>query len=241
MTRAQATSIDIGHHVVASIAGLTFNVDTLWSTALAMALVLALGFWVRRGLTAATPSKPQLFFELVTDTVQEQVGDAIGVDVVPGAVPLGVALFLLILFANWIELLPFGHAPDYIPPPSSDVNFTGALAVFVIIWVHIAGIRKRGARTYFRGFFMKKVPFVPNVIRLIEEIAKPVTLALRLFGNLFSGDIMLALIGLFPWFFLWIPNAIWETFDWFIGIIQAFIFALLTILYFSFALAEEGH
>jgi F-type H+-transporting ATPase subunit a len=241
MTRVLAASIDIGHHVTGSIAGFTFNLDTLWSTGLAAVAVLALGFWVRSRVTAGVPSKPQLFLEVVTDTIQEQVGDAIGVNVLPGVVPLALALFLLILFGNWIELLPFGHSPDYIPPPTSDVNFTGALAIFVILWVHFEGMRKRGFRTYFRGFFVKKIPILPNPIKVIEEIAKPITLALRLFGNMFSGDIMLALISLFPWYFLWIPNAVWETFDWFIGIIQAFIFALLTILYFSFALSEEGH
>jgi len=59
------------------------------------------------------------------------------------------------------------------------------------------------------------------------------TLALRLFGNIFSGVIMVSLIGLFPAFILWAPDVIWKLFDAFIGLIQAFIFALLTIIYFS--------
>jgi F-type H+-transporting ATPase subunit a len=62
---------------------------------------------------------------------------------------------------------------------------------------------------------------------------RPVTLALRLFGNIFSGVIMVSLIALFPAFILWLPNVIWKLFEMFIGLIQAFIFALLTILYFS--------
>jgi F-type H+-transporting ATPase subunit a len=65
-----------------------------------------------------------------------------------------------------------------------------------------------------------------------------------LFGNIFSGGIMVALISLFPAYLLWGPNAVWKLFDMFIGLIQAFIFALLTILYFGFATSEEeegGH
>jgi F-type H+-transporting ATPase subunit a len=81
-------------------------------------------------------------------------------------------------------------------------------------------------------------------INLIEEIVRPVTLALRLFGNIFSGVIMVSLIALFPAFLLWLPNVIWKLFDMFIGLIQAFIFALLTILYFASVrepLPEDAH
>jgi F-type H+-transporting ATPase subunit a len=81
-------------------------------------------------------------------------------------------------------------------------------------------------------------------LHIIEEIAKPVTLALRLFGNLFSGGIMIALLISFPIAFF--PASIvftvaWKLFDMFIGVIQAFIFALLTILYYQFAVEDEEH
>jgi F-type H+-transporting ATPase subunit a len=73
---------------------------------------------------------------------------------------------------------------------------------------------------------------------------KPVTLALRLFGNLFSGGIMIALLLAIPIYFFPASIAfsvVWKLFDMFIGVIQAFIFALLTILYYQFAVAPEGH
>ena len=70
-------------------------------------------------------------------------------------------------------------------------------------------------------------------LTVLEELIKPFTLALRLFGNIFAGGLMVALIGLLPATVLWLPNAAWKLFDLFIGLIQAFIFALLTILYFS--------
>jgi F-type H+-transporting ATPase subunit a len=78
-------------------------------------------------------------------------------------------------------------------------------------------------------------------INIVEELAKPLTLALRLFGNIFSGVIMVALIAAFPWFVLWAPDILWKLFDAGIGLIQAFIFSLLTVLYFaSVRPAEEG-
>jgi F-type H+-transporting ATPase subunit a len=78
-------------------------------------------------------------------------------------------------------------------------------------------------------------------LNIIEEIMKPITLALRLFGNIFSGVIMVSLIALFPAYILWAPEAAWKIFDAAIGLIQAFIFALLTVLYFGAVRpAEEG-
>jgi len=65
-------------------------------------------------------------------------------------------------------------------------------------------------------------------------------LSLRLFGNIFSGVIMVGLIALFPAYILWAPNVVWKLFDLFIGLIQAFIFALLTILYFGSVAPSEG-
>jgi len=119
------------------------------------------------------------------------------------------------------------------------VNFTLALALIVIISMHIIGVRRRGFGGYY-GHLTKPYWFMLP-INLIEEIAKPITLALRLFGNIFSGTIMVSLITLFPAYILWFPNAAWKLFDLAIGLIQAFIFALLTVLYFgSIAPQEEG-
>jgi F-type H+-transporting ATPase subunit a len=79
-------------------------------------------------------------------------------------------------------------------------------------------------------------------INVLEELIKPFTLALRLFGNIFAGTVMLLIFTLLPAYILWLPNIGWKLFDIFIGLIQAFIFALLTILYFGTAIGEaEAH
>jgi F-type H+-transporting ATPase subunit a len=89
------------------------------------------------------------------------------------------------------------------------------------------------------GHFLQPFP-VLLPLNILEELVKPITLALRLFGNIFAGGIMLALIGLIPLWSSWIPNLLWKGFDMFIGAIQAFIFALLTVLYFAMAGAGHG-
>lgn len=231
-----AEEIEIGVHITRKIFGLTINVDTVWATLLAAAILLGVGLYMARRATQGRPSKLQLFFEVVVDAVRKQVEGSVG-PVAPYVVPLAVAMFTFILISNWLALIPSGHHPAYLPPPTADVNLTFALAFLVIIWAIGTGIRHRGG-AYFKGFF-KPYPFL-FPINVIEEVAKPFSLGLRLFGNLFAGTVVLALITLFPIYVVPFPTALWKIFDMAIGLIQAFIFALLTILYFAFALGE-GH
>ena len=120
------------------------------------------------------------------------------------------------------------------------MNFAYALAVFVFIWYQIAGFRARGLLGHPLRIVKGHVAFLAP-INIIEEFTKPISLSLRLFGNVFAGSMMVALIALFPPYIMWAPNAIWKSFELFVGLIQAFIFALLTILYFSQSMETEDH
>jgi F-type H+-transporting ATPase subunit a len=228
MSDVLAADIEPGHHITGELFGLTFNLDTIWSTVLAGAVVIVFGLIISRKASSGVPSKPQLIWETLVAQIEQQVEDAIGKKVAPFVVPLAVTLFSFILIANWIEIIP---TEETLVSPTADVNLTFAMAFLVIIWVHVFGIRKRGGH-YFAHFAK---PWYLTPINIIEELAKPVTLALRLFGNIFSGGIMIAVIALMPVYVLWLPTVAWKLFDMAIGVIQAFIFALLTILYFSFA------
>ncbi len=231
--------IPIGEHITWTVFGLTFNVDTILGTLVAGGIVVGLGLWLRRRVTSRTPNGVQLVFETVTNQVERQVESTLGIQTAPFVVPLAITLFMFILIANWLALIPTGHDPEYLPPPASDVNLAYALALLVIVWMHVTGVRKKGFRGYYRHLAQPHWTMFP--INLMEEIARPITLSLRLFGNIFSGVIMVTLIGLFPAFILWAPNVIWKLFDLFIGLIQAFIFALLTVLYFGSVAPSEGN
>jgi F-type H+-transporting ATPase subunit a len=230
------TNIEIGHHVVVEVLGFSIHADTVWATAVAGVITIGLGFWMRAKVTSAVPSKIQVFWEAITEAVTSQVEASLG-KVNPFVVPLAIALFVFILIANWLELIPSGEDPHLLPAPTADVNLTYALGLLVIVGVHVYSIRQRGLKNYVKHYFQPYAVLFP--INLLEEIVKPFTLALRLFGNIFSGGIMIVLIGLFPLWLLWGPTVIWKLFDMFIGLIQAFIFALLTILYFG--MAGETH
>jgi F-type H+-transporting ATPase subunit a len=231
-----AADIKIGEHVTRSLFGLTLNVDTIWATCIAGAVVLGLGLFVRAKVSSEDPSKVQLAWEAIVSVVTRQVEDTLG-RVNPFVVPLAIALFTFILIANWLELIPSGEDPKLLPAPTADVNLTYAMGLLVIVGVHIYSVRERGGKGYIKHYFEPYAIMFP--LTFLEEIVKPFTLALRLFGNIFSGGIMIALIGLLPFFALWAPNIIWKLFDMFIGLIQAFIFALLTVLYFG--MAGESH
>jgi F-type H+-transporting ATPase subunit a len=235
------SSIEIGQHVERTIGGVTFNMDTIWSTLIAGAIVVGLGLLARNRLTKEyadhVPSKLQLLWETIVKQVTTQVEDSLG-SVNPFVVPLAVALFFFILIANWMELVP--SEPNHLhllPAPTADTNLTYALATLVIVGVWTYGIRTKGPKAYFKHFLEPFPILLP--LNIIEELIKPLTLALRLFGNIFAGGIMLSLIGLIPIYLFWAPNIIWKLFDMFIGGIQAFIFALLTVLYFG--MAGAGH
>jgi F-type H+-transporting ATPase subunit a len=247
--------IDIhpGEHPEWHAFGMTFNADTIWCTLIAGAIVVGLGFALRAALTKRTaedhvPSKLQLVWEAIVGQVQTQVEDNLG-KVHPFVVPLAVALFFFILIANWLELIPSEPTKKLhlLPAPTADTNLTYAMAVMVIVGVWTYGIRQKGVKGYFSHFLEPYPVLLP--LNVLEELVKPITLALRLFGNIFAGGIMLALIGgLVSWkigslplggVFAVLANILWKLFDMAIGVIQAFIFSLLTVLYFG--MAGSGH
>jgi F-type H+-transporting ATPase subunit a len=245
--------IKIGEHVQRQFLGMTFNMDTIWALLIAGTLVTLLGFWARSQLTKDTedhvPTKLQLIWESVLHNVNVQVEDTLG-HANATIVAIATAEFFFILICNWMEMIPseLNAHLHLLPAPTADTNLTYAMALFVMIGVWTFGIRTQGAKAYFSHFVQPYKFLLP--LNIIEEITKPISLALRLFGNIFAGGILLALIGaLTAWTLGPAPvggvlsivfSVVWKLSDMAIGAIQAFIFALLTVLYFGMA-SGSGH
>ena len=246
-TLAEA-KIEVGAHPHATWLGLTVNTDTVLSTAIAGIIVLALAFFLRAKVTSTgVPNGVQLFWEAITVQMRGQIEAAIGMRIAPFVLPLAVTIFVFILISNWLSVLPLqyqehGHTVELLTPAAGDINYVLALALFVFVSYHGAGIWRRGVIGHPIKLLKGHVAFLAP-INLVEELAKPISLSLRLFGNIFAGGILVSLIALFPAWIMWAPNAIWKSFDLFVGAIQAFIFSILTILYFSQAmeLEDEHH
>lgn len=224
-----------GEHPTVQFLGMTFNTDTILATVVAGGIVVGLGLYMARGATAGRPSKLQVIFEFLVEWVQGQVKDQMGIRAPRGVVQLAFTTFAFILIANWLAALPTEHV---IPPPTSDVNMVYPMALLVIIWVNVVSFRRRGAKHYF-AHFAKPYAFLAPFEVITQFFARPVSLALRLWGNIFAGLIMVEVIGLMPAYVLWLPNAAWKLFDLFIGALQALIFSLLTIIYFGEAVGDE--
>jgi F-type H+-transporting ATPase subunit a len=252
---AEGAAIHVGvHEPVWHFLGMDFNGDTIISTSVAAIIVIALAFLLRAKVTSTgVPGGVQLFWEAITIQMRGQIEGAIGMKISPFVLPLAVTIFVFILVCNWISVFPWqygvegGAAGEVLKSPAADVNFVYALALFVFFSYHAAGVWRRGPFGYLWKVLKGHVTFLMP-INVVEEIAKPVSLALRLFGNIFAGGILVALIALLGNAFgpaaMVLPNAIWKTFDLFVGLIQAFIFSLLTILYFSQSMEldhEDGH
>jgi F-type H+-transporting ATPase subunit a len=248
-----ASDISVGEHPEVKIGPLTVDIDTVWATVIAGLVVVLLGMLLRKKATSGVPGKFQLGWEMLIGAVQRQVDDSIGPR---GAkvVPLAVTLFIFIFTCNLFEVVSIGSRFEVLPAPTSDINLPLAMALYVIVMVHRASIKNRGTAGYFRHYVTR--PFEPKALypvnvfmNVIDELVKPLTLTLRLFGNLLAGGLMLSLLAaLTAWKLGAVPlgdlvtvplTIIWKLFDMAIGAIQAFIFALLTILYFDTAMAPD--
>ncbi|GEL17546.1 F0F1 ATP synthase subunit A [Pseudonocardia asaccharolytica] len=226
---AEGGEIHIGKHWTVSLLGFTLNLDTIIATLVAGAIVIGLGLWVARRASVGKPTKLQIAFEVTKEQIEQQVEDNLGIRTAPWVVPFAFAIALLILFSNLLAILP---SEEWLPPPTADVNLTFGLSFVVMLAVWFTAIKRHPVR-FFAHF--------KNPMAIIEEITKPISLSLRLFGNVLSGVIMIQLIILlFPVWLFWVPFTAWKLFDIFIAVLQAVIFTILTIIYFGQALAEES-
>lgn len=235
-----AKTIEVGVHPHLQIFGLSIDYDIALSTLLAMAIVLFLGFRMRAKVTDGVPGKLQLFWEIIVGMVSDLALSAVG----PKGkkfVPIGVTVFLFVLVCNWIGFIPSamhpGQSGEILPAPTSDVNLPLAMALLVIVWVHVESVRARGVGGYFKHYSKPYTALTP--INVVEEITKPITLTFRLFGNLFSGGLMIVVVAALAPLALGPFEIFWKPFDLAIGAIQAYIFMLLTIIYFGMAMSHD--
>jgi F-type H+-transporting ATPase subunit a len=245
------------------------NWDTLVVSFVTGMLVILL-FWSKaRKATAGVPSKGQAFVELVVEFVDGQVRD-----VFHGnrkfIAPLALTIFLWAFIMNAMDLLPLdlpmwlvtvfageetAHHTYFRAVPTADLNTTFALSITVFFITIFYSIKAKGGFGFTKELFtapfhahgagMKIVLAAPNfVLNLVEYLSKPVSLAMRLFGNMYGGELVFMLIaGLMTSAVMFVPgvlfNAAWGIFHILIIALQAFIFMVLTVVYL--AMAHEHH
>lgn len=244
----------INHHLTHWSVGSGFwslHLDTLLFSWVLGASFLLIFYFVAKHATVGIPSGWQNFVEMMLEMVSKQVSDSYhGKNKL--IAPLALTIFLWVFLMNFMDLLPVDLLPRVAHlfgithlrvVPTADPNLTLAMALSVfllIIWFNLynkgfVGLTKELMLKPFGIWFMPLNIF----LRLIEEIAKPISLGLRLFGNLYAGELIFILIALLPWWMQWPLGGLWSIFHILIITIQAFVFMMLTIVYLSSA--EAGH
>jgi F-type H+-transporting ATPase subunit a len=175
-----------------------------------------------------------MVIDFIADTAKGQIGEERAQQIAPLAVTLALFIFL----SNMLGLVP---TSGFLHSPTADWNTTLALALVVMTYVEVNSLRVRGIGKFLKHFVQ---PPLLSPILVIEEVSKPVTLSLRLFGNIAAGEILLILLGALPAVLLTapIPTVVWMAFSIFVGAVQAFVFVMLTIAYYGIGSdTEEGH
>jgi F-type H+-transporting ATPase subunit a len=216
-------------------------------------LICGIGIWLARRATSGVPGRMQSAAEVLVTFVDRQVREILQHGNNPLIAPLGLTLFVWIWLMNFMDILPVDlvprlaawlGAPHFKPVPTNDLNLTFALSISIFVLMVFFSFRVKGLRGYGREILSR--PFgwylapVNLFFRIIEDLAKPLSLSLRLFGNLFAGEMIFVLIAaLLPWWIAWVPGLGWTLFHLLIITLQAFIFMMLSIVYL--AMAHESH
>lgn len=230
----------------------TLNVDTMLLSVIIGFTFLFLFRQVAKKATTGVPTKFQVFIELVIEFVQKTVKETFHgkSDLI---CPLALTIFVWVFLLNTMDLLPVDFLPtiaslfglhDFRSVPTDDLNLTFALSLSVFFLLIFFNLKVKGFKNLTKEVFTE--PFgiwlfpINIAFRVLEDGIKPLSLSLRLFGNMFAGELIFLLIAMMPWWIQWTIGGMWSIFHILIISIQAFIFMMLTIIYLSMA-HESSH
>lgn len=236
---------------IVTIAGLDFDLTVIGMTILTCAIIFGFTYGCSRNLQLK-PKGKQNVLEAVIDFVKGILDSNLPKKEVGNYHLLAYTLFLFVLVSNMIGLMTkieihnaSGVAVSYWKSPTADPMVTLTLAALMIILTNYFGIRKFGLHGYFVNSFKKPVSFLMP-IKFMEEFTNVLTLGLRLYGNIFAGEVLLTLIsnfaaskGIITFVFALPLEMVWQGFSIFIGGIQAYIFVTLTSVYLSHKIEAE--
>lgn len=226
---------EIIHYAATQVAdGIVINMQTMYMTWLSMAIVFII-FMLAAKNVKMVPSGIQNVMEFFIDFLRNLMKDQLGEDGAKKMAPFVITLFMFIFIANELGLSPQVFMPIHFEwtSPTNDINTCFALSITVALGVYVVGVARKGIG-HFKHFISPSPAFLP--LHLLDEVTKPLTMALRLFGNILAGEILLGVLyQLSPWI---IPE-FWVMFSLFIGFLQAFIFTMLTLTSYATVFAHH--
>ena len=222
-------------HWVVQIGNMTFNMDTLITMWAAMLFLIIFAFISTRKLSII-PNKLQAFCETIMNFFYG-VLDMMMPENNRKHVPLIASLFLFILMANLMGQLPLKLIElkhGEFASPTNDINLTGALAIIVLVYYVFMGLKKKKFKFFLPSFSVNGI--IMGLVELLEMITRPMSLAIRLFANIFAGEILVTVLMSVCAYFLPLPIMLFELL---VAFIQATVFMMLTIAYISSATSDE--
>lgn len=236
--------ISLAAEIVTRIAGFPIS-NALITTWLVMGILIVMSYLVTRDMKLV-PTGAQSIAEMLIGGLYDFFASVTGKHVVQ-VFPLVASLFLFILAANWVGLLPgvgtVGFFREEFVPllrgATADLNTTVALALFAMVAIQYFGFKTAGMH-YGKRFFNVGNPiyFFLGVLELVSELSKVISFAFRLFGNIFAGEVLLAVMAFLMPFIVPLPFLIMELF---VGFIQALVFSMLTAVFLSVAVSHGEH
>lgn len=241
-------NISLSAEKIFEIGGLSIS-NSLFTTWLMIGLIIVLAYLGTRKLSSV-PKGWQNFWEIVVEFLFKTITDITGSEKrARQFFPWAATFFIFILFANWTGLLPgFGsiglkeneHLIPIFRAASSDLTTTVALAIISVISAQVLGIAGLGIIKYGKKYLNFKGPieFFVGLLELLGEVTKIISFSFRLFGNIFAGEVMLTVMTVLIPYFLPLP---FYGLEIFVGAIQAFVFMMLTVVFWKMAIVESGH
>lgn len=205
--------------------------NTIFSAWVAMAVLLILSLLATRSMKLV-PTGLQNVMEYAVELLLTVCESTMGARKGRRFFPIVATSFLFILTANWVGLLPGFGDVTWLRSPDSDLNITASMAIIVFVTVQYWAIRSQGIVQYLKEFL------VPNPLHILSELSRPVSLAFRLFGNILAGEVVIATITGMVHFLL--PTVFFGL-EVFVGILQALIFSMLTMVFLAMATTHESH
>ncbi len=197
------------------------NKDTLIMTWIVMVFLILFALLASRQ-TKIIPNPLQSTAELMVGTWADLVDDSLAVKESRKYFPLVCTIFLLVWISNMLGIVPF------LSEPTADLNTTLSLGLVGFIVAHYSGIKFKGIKAYAKGYFEPIFFMMP--LNLIGELAKIVSISFRLFGNIMGGSIIILVVSYLV-YSLVLPPVLYGFFGLFVGTVQAFVFAMLTLVY----------
>ncbi|MBX9971522.1 F0F1 ATP synthase subunit A [Cytobacillus firmus] len=235
------------HHEapIVDFLGLNFNLSNVLMITVASAVVFIIALLSTRRL-AMKPTGMQNFFEWIMDFVKNIINSTMDWKTGGRFHILGLTLIMYIFVSNMLGL-PFAISYDHTlwwKSPTADPVITLTLAAMVVGLSHYYGVKLKGVGEYGRDF-IRPMPFL-FPLKIIEEFANTLTLGLRLYGNIYAGEILLTLLvgglahaGVGGMLAAILPTLVWQGFSIFVGSIQAFIFCMLTMVYMAHKVSHD--